>query len=587
MRHWGCFLLRHVVVTGSMSCVHTRRLGDRGLYLAFWAGLLALVGGAVLLGVDRAATGATVLGTGLAIAGAVVTLVARRLKQRAAATEPTRSDQVPRAAQELHAVVREQWRHEAEARSLGDPMPVCWRLSDPAVMDHDEHIASTRLRCAGRSDRIPALTDQFRTLRRRRLVIIGSPGSGKTTLAVQLLLQLLEDWQPGEPVPVLFSLASWDPHTQPRVQDWLADQLAQTYPNLRVFGSDTAQKLADQGRLLPVLDGLDEIPPERRGEVIDRLNASLHPDSGLIVTSRTAEYTETVHTGDVLTAAAVIQPEPLTTSEAARYLEDRLPRRPGESWLAVLTALRGGTAGALAEVVASPLGLWLLRAVYIEGRRDPQSLIDPGHYPDEAAIQHHLLEELIPAALRSRPPLPGGQAPLRPTRHHDPDQVRRWLTTLAIQLRDAKTRDWQRWQLARHTLTSRQIGLVIGLMIGVRVGLVGGLVLVLGLQVGLVGGLVGGLVLGLASGLASGLAMANTRWSAFIVAWLWLAARRRLPLRLMGLLRDAHRLGLLREVGPVYQFRHAALQDHFAPPGETTSIAAAANLSTPRIMTQG
>lgn len=526
--------------------------------LAFWAGLLVLVGGAVLLGADRAATGATVLGTGLVIAGAVVTLVAWRLKQRAAATEPARSDQVPRAAQELQAVVREQWLHETQARSLGDPdpMPVCWRLSDPAMMDHDEHIASTGLRCAGRSDRIPALTDQFRTFRRRRLVITGSPGSGKTTLAVQLLLQLLEGWQPGEPVPVLFSLASWDPHTQPRVQDWLADQLAQAYPKLRAFGSDTAQKLADQGRLLPVLDGLDEIPPERRGEVIARLNASLHPDSGLIVTSRTVEYTETVHTGVVLTAAAVIQLDPLTTSEAASYLEDRLPRRPGESWLAVLTALRGGTAGALAEVVASPLGLWLLRAVCIEGRRDPQSLIDPGHYPDAAAIQHHLLEELIPAAFRSRPPLP--------TRHHDPDQVRRWLTTLASQLRDTKTRDWQRWQLARHVLTPWQIGLAIGLMIGVRVGLVGGLVLGVGLQVGWVGGLVGGLALGLALGLASGLAMAKTRWSAFIVAWLWLAVRRRLPLRLMGFLRDAHRLGLLRSVGPVYQFRHAALQDHLA-----------------------
>jgi hypothetical protein len=33
----------------------------------------------------------------------------------------------------------------------------------------------------------------------------------------------------------------------------------------------------------------------------------------------------------------------------------------------------------------------------------------------------------------------------------------------------------------------------------------------------------------------------------------------------MSFLDDAHRLGLLRAVGPVYQFRHAALHDHLAP----------------------
>lgn len=121
------------------------------------------------------------------------------------------------------------------------------------------------------------------------------------------------------------------------------------------------------------------------------------------MTSRTTEYTETVHTRDVLTAAAVIEPEPLTASEAATYLKDLLPRQPGDSWQAVLTALRDGTAGALAEVVASPLGLWLLRTVHIEGRRDPQSLIDPDRHPDMATIQNHLLEELIPTAIRRCP----------------------------------------------------------------------------------------------------------------------------------------------------------------------------------------
>ncbi|MGH3427042.1 MAG: APC family permease, partial [Mycobacteriales bacterium] len=155
--------------------------GNRVLSLAFGAGLLALLVGLVLLAVvlctkdlPQAAAWSSVLSTGLAIAVALTTLVTRWLTKRAAAGQRAGSEQVARAAQELQAVVREQWRKEAQARSLGDPdpMPVRWRLSDPAVMDHDEHIAPVPLLFSGRSDRISALTDQFRRLRRRRLVIV-------------------------------------------------------------------------------------------------------------------------------------------------------------------------------------------------------------------------------------------------------------------------------------------------------------------------------------------------------------------------------------------------------------------------------
>jgi hypothetical protein len=44
-------------------------------------------------------------------------------------------------------------------------------------------------------------------------VSTGGAGTGKTTLAMQLLLELLANAEPAEPVPVLFSLASWDIHT--------------------------------------------------------------------------------------------------------------------------------------------------------------------------------------------------------------------------------------------------------------------------------------------------------------------------------------------------------------------------------------
>lgn len=55
-----------------------------------------------------------------------------------------------------------------------------------------------------------------------------------------------------------------------------------------------------------------------------------------------------------------------------------------------------------------------------------------------------------------------------------------------------------------------------------------------------------------------------TLWGPWLIARFWLSLTRRLPWRLMTFLEDAHQLGVLRQVGAVYQFRHARLQQHLA-----------------------
>ena len=192
-------------------------------------------------------------------------------------------------------------------------MPVRWRLASPTLMDHQQVIrpGGGPLTFTGSSDRIEALTAAFEALPRRRLVITGGPGTGKTTLAVQLLLDLLPD--PGEPptspVPVLFSLTGWAPETQPRVQEFLTAQLTLTYPALRAIHPDAAAALVDQGRVLPILDGLDEVTQDRRAAIITALNTTLDPAGGVILTSRRPEYrTALDDAGHRLTGAAVISP---------------------------------------------------------------------------------------------------------------------------------------------------------------------------------------------------------------------------------------------------------------------------------------
>ncbi len=73
-----------------------------------------------------------------------------------------------------------------------------------------------------------------------------------------------------------------------------------------------------------------------------------------------------------------------------------------------------------------------------------------------------------------------------------------------------------------------------------------------------------GLVLRLANRIGNG--HQATAWIWFLASRSWLAFQGRLPWNLMAFLDDAHKRGVLRQVGAVYQFRHARLQDRLTGP---------------------
>ena len=75
-----------------------------------------------------------------------------------------------------------------------------------------------------------------------------------------------------------------------------------------------------------------------------------------------------------------------------------------------------------------------------------------------------------------------------------------------------------------------------------------------------------GALAGVADGVATGLAWGflQARYGSFTLARCWLALRGQVPWRLMPFLADAHRRGVLRQVGATYQLRHAELQRRLA-----------------------
>ncbi len=107
-----------------------------------------------------------------------------------------------------------------------------------------------------------------------------------------------------------------------------------------------------------------------------------------------------------------------------------------------------------------------------------------------------------------------------------------------------------------HRRTSLIVGLGVGLVAGLAVGLGAGLGA--GLGVGLVAGLAAGLAVGLLAGLAAG-QVPTVKLTELVLTCQGLGQA-----HFLHLLEDALDRQVLRQAGAVYQFRHAALQDHFA-----------------------
>ncbi|GAA4205591.1 NACHT domain-containing protein [Microbispora amethystogenes] len=376
-----------------------------------------------------------------------------------AAPRVTLPDQVSAAKDTLTALVRDAWRGESMIRGLEpDPIPVVWQLTDDTGLLHHRHLIGEG-RLEGVGNAVAELARDFLKLRRRRLVITGGPGAGKTTLAIQLLLELTgKERDPSDPVPVLLSLSSWDPAAED-LRSWLTRSLERGYEALgsAEFGSGVARELVRGGHILPVMDGLDELPRPHRAAIVRALNASLDAAESYILTSRTEELAEAVEDAkQPLPSAAVIAPAPLTPADAEGYLRTCLPPEPGPVWENVLEGLRTGELGGLSQLTATPLGVWLLRAVYIDPHADPAPLAGLLGQ-DQEELRGHLWDGLIPVLLAARSPgaSPTGRTgppELTPRHGWDAGETRRHLSYLARLLSRNGTRDLAWWRLGELVL---------------------------------------------------------------------------------------------------------------------------------------
>ena len=357
----------------------------------------------------------------------------------------------------------------------------------------------------------------FRSLPRRQVVVLGEPGAGKSVLAVLLALGLLGKPEPGDPVPVLLPVSSWDPGAGgEHLSTWMARRLVEDYPflaNAESYGPDAAASLITAGLVMPILDGLDELPHELLDAAIagiDRAAVAGGRVSPLVVTCRTSDYEAAVAvTGRVLAAAAVIELEQVEPAAAAAFLTEGAPQAVSR-WDAVLAGLQADAP--LAQALTSPLMVALARAIYTDPATSPAELLDTSRLPTRGAVESHLLREFIPAIYADPLLSPYSPATAAPLAQYGAGRAHRWLVFLADHLTRLRSRDLAWWRLitavprpARILLSTAAFAVFFGPTAAVVMGLSAGLThgLSAGLAAGIIVGLCGAVPAGLGYGIGS------------------------------------------------------------------------------------
>jgi NACHT domain len=242
------------------------------------------------------------------------------------------------------------------------------------------------------------------------LLILGAPGSGKTTELLELASDLLNrtDRDPDHPIPVVFPLSTWAESRKP-LDEWLKDELKLRYD----VPPKIAQEWIGSDQVMALLDGLDEVKAEHRAACVFAINVfrQSHGFLPLVISSRTDEY-------EVLAAPlrlhGAIRVHPLTREQVNFYLSDL-----GPAGMPVRAAIRDDPS--LWNLLDSPLLLNIITAAYAGPVVAPPPMNGAGE-----CGRDHLFGLYVNEMLRRR----------SAERCYKSEQTHHWLCWLAYQMRN-------------------------------------------------------------------------------------------------------------------------------------------------------
>ncbi|MCT7959874.1 NACHT domain-containing protein [Laspinema sp. D1] len=150
----------------------------------------------------------------------------------------------------------------------------------------------------------------------KTLLILGEPGSGKTVTLLELARDAIARGERDytQLIPLVFTLSSWGLKMLP-IQDWIIEEGTANYE----VSPSWLKSSLEKGRLLLLLDGLDEVKFDIRQVCLTALNAFVkqYPLTEIILASRREDY-EAIQIQ--LNFKSAIYLQPLSLGQVSEYL---------------------------------------------------------------------------------------------------------------------------------------------------------------------------------------------------------------------------------------------------------------------------
>ena len=288
--------------------------------------------------------------------------------------------------------------------------------------------------------------DRYRSIPGGRLVIIGEPGSGKTLMAVALVLEMLtqgEHAHPAASVPVPISVSGWNGEQD--LGPWLVDRLVEGFRLSRLM----ARELVEGDYLLPVLDGLDETDPSPQEEdaisrmILKKLRSSPSANLGMrprpIVMTCRSDFYLGLPGPDRLKKAVVVEAHDIGRDAIQEYLQLQFKSDPAHDPFKSkpFAAAISQQDSCLVTTLGRPWKLSLAVTALRGGMVQPYML---ARFKSEKNLSRYLIRAFIPATVSIHPRNRGwwrrrarsvtSRRP-RSRRTYRAAEVHRWLVTLA------------------------------------------------------------------------------------------------------------------------------------------------------------